>query len=196
MDLWIQYPAALCKHANPRLFNFSWLGEHYYAGLTVLPSCPWHAVLDAHQSEGDCTPLKRAEGQQLARHLHVTVSQGFGGPRSSSSFSCTCICITNYFFPLTDKGSFSHCDLTTMHPCAEDIEKQIKDNLWVQLSPVTSVKYLWHPLVAAATEHSDTTQQPDCGCSNVHKMQSNLRCCAAVKWLLQEKPCPYSVLAI
>jgi hypothetical protein len=52
--------------------------------------------------------------QQLARHLHVTVSQGFGGPRSSSSFSCACICITNYFCSLTDKGSFSLCDLTVM----------------------------------------------------------------------------------
>ena len=58
----------------------------------------------------------------MARHLHVTVSQGFGGPRSSSSFSCTCICITNYFFSLTDKGSFSLCDLTTtaaLHKCAD-----------------------------------------------------------------------------
>jgi hypothetical protein len=51
-------------------------------------------------------------GQQLARHLHVTLSQGFGGPRSSFSFSCTCICITNHFFSLTH-GSFSLCDLTT-----------------------------------------------------------------------------------
>jgi hypothetical protein len=28
---------------------------------------------------------------------------------------CTCICITNYFFSLTDKGSFSLSDLTTTH---------------------------------------------------------------------------------
>jgi hypothetical protein len=35
-------------------------------------------------------------------HTHVTVSQGFGGPRSSSSRICTCTCITNHFFPLTD----------------------------------------------------------------------------------------------
>jgi hypothetical protein len=42
-----------------------------------------------------------AEGQQLARHLHITVSQGFGGPRSSSS----CICITNHFFSLTDTAA-------------------------------------------------------------------------------------------
>ena len=38
----------------------------------------------------------------VARHLHVTVSQGVGGARSSSSLSCTCTCITNYFFSLTD----------------------------------------------------------------------------------------------
>ena len=38
-------------------------------------------------------------------HLHVTVSQGFGGPRSSSSFSCTCICITKHFFSLTDTAA-------------------------------------------------------------------------------------------
>jgi hypothetical protein len=44
-------------------------------------------------------------GQQLARHLHVTVSQGFGGPRSSSSLSCTCICITDHFFLLTDTAA-------------------------------------------------------------------------------------------
>jgi hypothetical protein len=43
-----------------------------------------------------------AEGHQLARHLHVTVSQGFGGPRSSSSRICTCTCIINHFFSLTD----------------------------------------------------------------------------------------------
>ena len=43
-----------------------------------------------------------AEGQQLARQLHVTVSQGFGGPRSSSSTSCRCICITKHFFSLTE----------------------------------------------------------------------------------------------
>jgi hypothetical protein len=36
-----------------------------------------------------------------------------GGPRSSSSFSFTCICITHYFISLTDKGSFSLCDLTS-----------------------------------------------------------------------------------
>jgi hypothetical protein len=33
------------------------------------------------------------------------VSQGFGGPRSLSSFSCTCICITNHFFSLTDTAA-------------------------------------------------------------------------------------------
>ena len=37
-----------------------------------------------------------------------------GSPGSNwPSFSCTCICITNYFCSLTDKGSFSLCDLTT-----------------------------------------------------------------------------------
>jgi hypothetical protein len=40
-----------------------------------------------------------------ARHLHVIVSQGFGGPRSSSCFSCTCICITNHLFSLTDTAA-------------------------------------------------------------------------------------------
>jgi hypothetical protein len=60
-----------------------------------------------------CTLLRRqadiakttsspAEGQQLARQLHVTVSQGFGGPRSSSSRIHTCTCITNHFFSLID----------------------------------------------------------------------------------------------
>jgi hypothetical protein len=48
------------------------------------------------------TPPPTAEGQQLARHLHVTVSQGFGGPRSSPSRIHTCTCITNHFFLLTD----------------------------------------------------------------------------------------------
>ena len=33
------------------------------------------------------------------------MSQGFGGPRSLSSFSCTCICITNHFFSLTDTAA-------------------------------------------------------------------------------------------
>ena len=45
------------------------------------------------------------EGQQLARHLHVTVSQGIGGPRSSSSLSCTCTCITNHVSSLTDTSA-------------------------------------------------------------------------------------------
>jgi hypothetical protein len=33
------------------------------------------------------------------------VSQGFEGPRSSSSLSCTCICIANHFFSLTDTAA-------------------------------------------------------------------------------------------
>jgi hypothetical protein len=33
------------------------------------------------------------------------VSQGFGGAQGSSGFSCTCICITNHFFPLTDTAA-------------------------------------------------------------------------------------------
>jgi hypothetical protein len=45
------------------------------------------------------------EGQQLARHLHVTVSQGFGGPRSSSSRICTCTCITYHLFSLTETAA-------------------------------------------------------------------------------------------
>jgi hypothetical protein len=54
------------------------------------------------------------------RPASAAVSQGFGGGgRSSSNFSCTCICITNYFYSLTDKGSFSLCDLTTTSACME-----------------------------------------------------------------------------
>jgi hypothetical protein len=52
---------------------------------------------------GHCLTVQpKQPGQQLARHLHVTVSQGFGGPRSSSSRIHTCTCITNHFFSLTD----------------------------------------------------------------------------------------------
>ena len=55
------------------------------------------------------------------RPASAAVSQGFGGGgRSSSSFSCTCICITNYFYSLTDKGSFSLCDLTTTSAACMD----------------------------------------------------------------------------
>ena len=55
------------------------------------------------------------EGQQLARHLHATVSQGCGGPQSSSGVSCTCACITNHFLFVDRHGSFSLCDLITTH---------------------------------------------------------------------------------
>jgi hypothetical protein len=59
------------------------------------------------------------EGQKLDRHLHVTVSQGFGGPQSSFSCICTCICITNYFFSLTDTAaSASAILLQRTIPCA------------------------------------------------------------------------------
>jgi hypothetical protein len=47
---------------------------------------------------------------------HVTVSQGFWGPRSSSSFSCTCICITNQFFSLADTAASASALLLQRHP--------------------------------------------------------------------------------
>jgi hypothetical protein len=77
---------------------------------SLLLQCDLNPVIHA--------PLCPAEGQQLARHLHATVSQGFGEPRSSRSFSCTCICITNHFLSLTDTATLSLCDFTTMYPCA------------------------------------------------------------------------------
>jgi hypothetical protein len=59
------------------------------------------SVDDLHQHQLH----KTAEEQQLARHLHVTVSQGFGGAQSSYSCICTCTCITNYSFSLTDTAA-------------------------------------------------------------------------------------------
>jgi hypothetical protein len=54
------------------------------------------------------------------RHHHVTVSQGFGGPRSSSSFSCTCICITNHLFSLTDTAASASAILSQSWPQLND----------------------------------------------------------------------------
>ena len=53
----------------------------------------------------------------------AAVSQGFGGPRSSSSLSCTCTCITNHFFPLTDTAASASAIL--LQGCNETVSCQV-----------------------------------------------------------------------
>jgi hypothetical protein len=55
--------------------------------------------------------------QQKKKSLAHAAPSGLTAPNKcvqvmTHAWSCTCICITNYFFSLTDKGSFSLCDLT------------------------------------------------------------------------------------
>jgi hypothetical protein len=80
-------------------------GRQAHTHRPISPANPLHAVLSR----------RAATGQTPSCHSEPRV----GGPRSSSSFSCTCICITNYFFSLTDKDSFSLCDLTTTQHCMQ-----------------------------------------------------------------------------
>ena len=55
-------------------------------------------------------------------HLHVTMSQGFGGPRSSPSLSCTCTCITNHLSSVTHTAASAsatllQCTAWVAHNC-------------------------------------------------------------------------------
>ena len=72
-----------------------------------------------HKSTTACRVSTSAEHQSPNLGTGNSPTPRVGGPQSSSSFSCTCICITNYFFSLTDKGSFSLCDLTTRAQCTQ-----------------------------------------------------------------------------
>jgi hypothetical protein len=73
------------------------------------------------------------------------VSQGFGGLRSSSSFSCTCICITNYFFSLTEKGSQplrSYYNKTATHDYCDQV-----------FDPLFAAAHMLGALNSTATTH-------------------------------------------
>ena len=93
---------------------------------TLAPGCKSPAEPQgAHLNRMIKPLLAVTRSLQYPTHTHVNTATGqtpschseprVGGARSSSSFSCTCICTTNYFFSLTDKGSFSLCNLTTTH---------------------------------------------------------------------------------
>jgi hypothetical protein len=85
---------------------------------TLAPGCKSPAEPQGAHVNSMIKPLLAVtRSLQYPTHTHVNTATGqtpschseprVGGPRSSSSFSCTCICILNYFFSLTDKGSFT-----------------------------------------------------------------------------------------
>jgi hypothetical protein len=69
---------------------------------------PCNSFTHVHTNGRDCRHhqhMKLHVPQSTPIENRHKVSQGFGGPRSSSSFSCTCICITNHLFSLTDTAA-------------------------------------------------------------------------------------------
>jgi hypothetical protein len=100
---------ATCRSMHPA-------GRPYTHASTAAPGCLQGCDRATPLVSFDATSSP-AEGQQLARHLHITVIQGFGGPQRSSSCSCTCICITDHFFSLTDTAASASAILLQHHWC-------------------------------------------------------------------------------
>jgi hypothetical protein len=136
------------------------VSRQYTTDVTHVPAKLRELKLYQTNSQHDPAPMITVElrcntqpsrRQQLARHLHVTVSQGFGGPRSSSSFSCTCICITNHFFSLTDTAASASAILPQQSSESSSCTRLV-------VHTIHALKYMLHTFTkSSAAGHPMTT---------------------------------------